>query len=182
MEKFKPSIRYGLIMGFIGLVIFLLVWAMAPDMFASWKWMLTQFVVVFLALPIVFQILGARDSKQNFEEYPYGKAFMGAFTVGIIAVLMSVIFNVLFMTVIDPGFNDRVQEQATTMVIEQLENSGMDKAQIDEQLEKMEQRFENQKGIAGQLKNSFFLLIWYAILAAIIAIVYRDKKDKLELN
>lgn len=169
-------------MGFIGVVIFLLVWALAPEMFASWKWMITNFILILLALPIVFQILGARDSKQNFENYTYGNAFMGAFTVGAAATLVSLVFNLIFYTAIDPGFNERLKDQVIESVVEQFEASGMDQGKMDEQIEKIEQRFEDQSGVVGQLKGSVFILIWYAILALIIAIVYRDKKDNLEMQ
>lgn len=182
MENFKPSIRYGLIMGFIGVVVFLLVWALAPDMFASWKWMITNFVLLLLALPIVFQILGARDSKQNFEKFTYSNAFIAAFGVGLMATLVTLVFNLVFYTAIDPGFNERLKDQVIETAVERLEASGMDQASMDLQIEKIEQRFESQAGIVGQIKASVFVLIWYAILALIIAIVYRDKKNNLEMQ
>ena len=178
IEKLKPAIKQGLIMGLVGALIVLLVWAFAPEMFGSFSWLITQSVVIMLALPIVFIILGTRNTKEQYDSFNYGQAFKAAFTVGLAATLFGLVFNLIFYTVIDPEFDTRVQEMVTESTLERLENANMSDEMIDEQMEKLEERFENQKGFAGKAKSSFWLLVWYSVLAAIIAIVYKDKKDQ----
>lgn len=181
MENFKPAIRYGLIMSFIGIVIFLLVWALAPDMFGTFSWMITQGVLIMIAMPIVFQILGTRDSKENFEFFTYGNAFKAAFLVGLAAIVLSLLFNLVFHFLIDPEFNTRLKESVMDMTLERLEDANVDQEVIDEHMDKIAGRFDSQAGFVGQLKTSFYGLVWYSILAAIIAIVYKDKAPKEEM-
>lgn len=179
MENFKPSIRNGLILGTLGIIVFLLVWSFAPEMFASFSWGITQMVLIMIALPIVFMIIGTRDTKEKFERFNYGQAFYAAFLVGLLAVFLNVGFNLVFHSAIDPGFNERLQEKVSEQVLERLENANMDDAAIEKQMAKMEQRFEGQKGVLGQLKGGLYLLLWYTVLALIIAAVYKDKKSEI---
>lgn len=180
IEKLKPAIRIGLIYGLITTMIFLLVWALAPEMFGSFSWLITQGVLFMLALPIVFMIIGTRDTKAkaNVEHYSYGNAFKAAFTVALVASLFGLVFNIIFHTAIDPEFDSRMKEVVMETTLERLENANLDDDMIDEQMSKAEERMDNQAGVMGKVKSTLWGLVWFAILAALIAIVYKDKKTQ----
>ena len=97
-------------MGVISIVVFLLQYALMPDSFGNMTGWILQLVVFFLALPIVFMILGARDSKANFGFYNYGNALLGALLVGVASAVVVLLFNLVFMYAIDPDFDNVVKE------------------------------------------------------------------------
>lgn len=177
MEKYRPSIKHGLVMGIISVVAFLLQYALMPDSFGNMTGWIVQLVVFFLALPIVFMILGARDSKANFGFYNFGNAFMGAFSVGLVSAIVVFLFNLIFMYAIDPDFDNVIKEQVMDGIEERLENANLPDEQIEEIMSKQEAQFESNKGLMGKVKQTGYGMIWYVILALIIGLIYRDKKQ-----
>jgi hypothetical protein len=178
MDKFRPSIKHGLTMGVISIVVFLLQYALMPDSFGNLTGWMVQLVVFFLALPIVFMILGARDSKANFGFYSYGNALMGALSVGLVSAIVVLLFNLVFMYAIDPDFDNVIKEQVMSAMEERFENANMSDEQIKTFMEQQEAQFEKNKGLLGKLMQTGFGLVWYLILALIIAAIYRDKQPK----
>ena len=178
MDKFRPSIKHGLTMGVISIVVFLLQYALMPDSFGNLTGWMVQLVVFFLALPIVFMILGARDSKANFGFYSYGNALMGALSVGLVSAIVVLLFNLVFMYAIDPDFDNVIKEQVMSAMEERFENANMSDEQIKTFMDQQEAQFEKNKGLLGKLKQTGFGLVWYLILALIIAAIYRDKQPK----
>jgi hypothetical protein len=179
MEKFRPSIRYGLIMAVISIVVFLIQYAFMSDSFGSMTGWLIQAVVFFLALPIVFLILGARDCRPNFNPYTFGNAFVASFMVGLVSAIVVLAFNILFNTVIDPDFQEMIQEKVMTGIEERLENANMSDEDIQKMMERQEEQFAANSGIIGQVKQTGYGLVWYLILALIIGAVQKGKKEDL---
>jgi len=125
----------------------------------------------------VFLILGARDCKPNFKPYTFGNAFLAAFITGVSSALFVLVFNIIFATVIDPGFDDMIKDKVMDGVEERLENANMSDEEISKIMEKQEAQFEANKGIAGKAKQTGYGLVWYGILALIIGAVQKDKKN-----
>ena len=88
-------------MGVIGILIFLVMYAIDPFLFAKPAGWITSIAVNFIALPIVFMILAARDCKPNFSPYNFGKAFNAAFFTGVISAVVGLVFSIFFTMVID---------------------------------------------------------------------------------
>lgn len=164
-------------MGSIAVLVFLLVWALAPDMMRSSAWSITNGVLFFVALPIVMQILGARDSKVNFERFPYGRAFTSAFFVGFLAVLVMTGFNLLFYNAIEPEYYETLREISIDQTVERLEDMDLSDEQIATQMRSTEKILNFTLSNSGTLAVGFFQLVWYTILALLIGIVYKDTKD-----
>ncbi|MBR9859317.1 DUF4199 domain-containing protein [bacterium] len=177
MEKFRPAIKFGAYMGLVNIFIFLLIYAIDPGFSATMMGGLVNMVLLILAVPIVFMILGARDCKPNFPFYSYGKALIAAFTVALVSAVIVFVFNVLFTEVIDPQYEENLTEQVLDNTRDRLENASMSDEQIDELLETTEARMSQNMGVMGKLKMTLFGLIWYLILALIIAAVQKSKKE-----
>ena len=177
LQNYRPSIRYGIIMGVIAILVFLMVWALAPDMMRSPAWSITNTVLFFIALPIVMQILGARDSKPNFDNFPYGRSFTAAFLVGLVAVLLITLFNLVFYNAIEPGYYEKLKEISLEQTIERLEDMDFSEEQIEEQIRSTEKVMSFTLSNTGTLVVGLGQLLWYTILALLIGIVYKDPKD-----
>jgi Na+/H+-dicarboxylate symporter len=157
----------------------MLIYAFNFEMMGNWKYLMLSGLITMLILPILFFILACRDAKPNFEFFSFGNAFKAAFYTGIVFTVANLAFTLLFMNVIDPDFQDNLKQVVMDNMEEQFEGMSMDAEQVDEIMANTEKSFEDQKGIWGQTKGSVFGLIWFAIIASIVAATNKDKKDKL---
>jgi hypothetical protein len=103
---------------------------------------------------------------------------MGALSVGLVSAIVVLLFNLVFMYAIDPDFDNVIKEQVMSAMEERFENANMSDEQIKTFMEQQEAQFEKNKGLLGKLMQTGFGLVWYLILALIIAAIYRDKQPK----
>jgi len=182
MNKYQPAIKRGVTMAFAGIIVFLVLYAIDPMYFARPIGWVTLLAVSLLALPIVFMILGARDTKANFTPYTFGNAFLAALLTGVTAAVLTLVFNTIFMTVIDPVWEAQLAEEVMLQTELFMEKMGAPQEAIDEAMEQAKVKNESQaKGIVGQLRSTVGLVLWYAILALIIGAVQKDKKTEEDI-
>ena len=178
MNQYRPAIKQGIIFFVVSTILFLGIYAFDRLFFAKPAGWIVMLVAFALALPIVFMILGARDTKPNFKPFTFGNAFMAAFTTALVATILTILFNILFFTVIDPAFQADIAEAAMESTEEFMENMGAPQEEIDKAMEQAEARSENQTGIWPQTLQQLKFLIWYAVLALISGAVQKDKKEE----
>lgn len=179
MNKFQPAFKRGAMMAAVGIIIFLILYAIDPMYFARPIGWVTLLAVNFLALPIVFLILGARDSKVNFTPYTFGHAFLAALLTGVAAAVIGLVFNAIFITVIDPVWESQLADEVMLQTELFMEKMGAPQEAIDEAMEQAKVKSETQpKGIVAQIKSTGGLILWYAILALIIGLIQRDRKPR----
>lgn len=179
IEQYKPAISQGVKMGVLGIFLFLIIYAIDPMFFGTGKGMFLNLAINMLALPIFFMIMGARNTSVNFNFYQFKNAFLAALTTAAVATLISISFNVVFLTVIDPNWEAEMMEQSIETTIQWMEDMGMPEEQVDEAMEKAREDIEKRpKGVVGLMRTSAGLLVWFAILALIIGAVQKDKEPK----
>lgn len=179
---YKPAIEQGIRMGIISIIVFLGTYAFDPVFYGKPSGMLTMLVVNLLALPIVFMILGARNTKANFIPYKFGNAFNAAFFTGIVSALIVLVFNIILITLIDPSWERSLFEEYMNSTQTFLSDSGLSQEDIDESIAKANEAYANQpKGVMGAIINTGKGLVWYLIIALIIGAVQKDKKTEEEL-
>jgi hypothetical protein len=182
MNKYQPAIKQGVIMGTVSILLFLVLYAIDPMFYAKPTGWVTVFVVNFLALPIVFMILGARNSKPNFAPFRFQEAFVSAFLTSVIATVVLLGFNFIFITVIDTAWEKELGEEIIRSTETLMEDMGAPQEVIDEAIAKAKVDLKNRAtGIIGQLKSALGGLGWYLILALIIGAVQKDKKTEEDL-
>ncbi|MGK0368732.1 MAG: hypothetical protein ACJAYZ_000597 [Bacteroidia bacterium] len=179
MNKFQPAFKKGAMMAAVGIIIFLILYAIDPMYFARPIGWFTLLAVNFLALPIVFMILGARDTKANFTPYTFGHAFLAALLTGVAAAVLGLVFNAIFTTAIDPVWESQIADEVMVQTELFMEKMGAPEEAIDEAMEQAKIKNESQpKGIVGQLIGTAWFILWYAILALIIGLIQRDRKPR----
>ncbi len=182
INLYKPSIDQGVRMGIISIVVFLAIYAFDPMFFGKPTGMLTLLVVNLLALPIVFMILGAKNTKANFTPYSFGNAFNAAFFTAIVSALIVLVFNIIFLSLIDPTWEQSIFEETMNTTESCMSDAGASQDAIDEAMEKANEAYADQpKGVVGAVINTGKGLVWYLILALIIGAVQKDKKTEEEL-
>jgi hypothetical protein len=182
INLYKPAIDQGIRMGIISIIVFLGIYAFDPLFFAKPTGMLTMLIVNLLALPIVFMILGARNTEANFTPYTFGNAFNAAFFTGIVSALIVLVFNIILITLIDPTWEQSLFEESMNTTETFLSDSGLSQEDIDESIKKATEAYADQpKGALGAIINTGKGLVWYLIIALIIGAVQKDKKTEEEL-
>lgn len=166
-------------MGVVSILLFLVLYAVDPMFYAKPMGWVTLFVVNFLALPIVFMILGARDTKLNFKPFRFQEAFVAAFLTSVVATLVVLVFNIVFISVIDTAWERELGEEIINSTETFMEDMGAPQESIDEAIEKAQDDLENRStGVYGQVKSALGGLGWYLILALIVGAVQKDKKEE----
>lgn len=179
MENYRPAVIKGVAMAIFSILIFLILYAIDPMIYAKPAGWAILLVGNFLAIPIVFLILGVRDTKKNFSVFTFGTALSAGMVTGIISVVVVLLFNAVFLTIIDPEWEQQLSEEVMVSTQELMEKMGAPDDTVEEAMQKARDEAANQpKGIIGQMKSSLGSLGWYLILSLIIAAVYRDKAPK----
>lgn len=181
MEQYKPAIKQGVIMGVVSLLVFLVLYAIDPMIYAKPTGWMILVVVNFLAIPIVFTVVGIRDTKKNFTFYKFGNALAAGMVTGIVSAVIVLLFNVVFMTVIDPQWEQQLAEEVLNSTEEFMEKMGAPDEAIEEAMAKArEEGASKPQGVLGQVKSTLGGIGWYLILSLIIAAIYRDKEPRVE--
>ncbi len=179
MKEYNPAIKQGIRMGVVVILLFLVIYAIDPMFFAKPKGWMVMLAANFLAIPIVFMILGCRDTKVSFTPYNFGNAFNAAFFTGIIAAVMSLMFQLIFVSVIDTAWEGELMEEVRNSTEQFMIDMGAPQETIDAEIAKAEAKGAyNPKGFLGALKSTGGLLFWYALLALIIGSIQKDKKQE----
>lgn len=176
MNNFKPSVRYGIYLA-VGLVLsHLLIYAIDSELLFNKGYGLVKMVVTWAALPILLMILGARDCKPNFENYTFGKAFKAAFLVAIIGIGINLAYEVL-INIMDPNYGDWVYDTAIDMQIDGLEERGYSEEMIEQQRNGAELVRPYFSGAVGAVVTNLGLLVWYSIVALIVAAIQKENNQ-----
>ncbi|HPH18461.1 MAG TPA: DUF4199 domain-containing protein [Haliscomenobacter sp.] len=155
--------RFGVITGVIGAVLTLMMY-IGGNGLSPMVWSFSLMGIGLLSL-IINGVLATRGVRAYRETelgglIPFGKAFLVAFLILLIGSLIGGLFNLLYVTVIDPDFANNMASRMSDWFAE----IGMDEAQIELQTQKMKEGFS----LSRQLMN---LAIFGPIGAAIIGLI-----------
>ena len=122
----------------------------------------------------VFVFCGLTRKKQLGGYLELKDAFQTIFIAVLIAELIYVIFNFIYLKFIDPGYLDRLK----TAMEKFFENSGMSDEQKEKQIEMMEERIAKQKNAAfGQIALVYLIGVAISgVVGLIISLIIRKKK------
>lgn len=158
--------RFGAIIGIIGAVLTMGIYiggnGLSPMV---WSFSLMGIGLVSLIISGVLSTRGVRAYRETELGglIPFGKAFVVAFLILLVSSLISSVFNLLYITVIDPDFANNVASRMADWFAE----IGMDEAQIEQQTEKMKEGFT----LSRQLLNLAFAPVGAAVIGLIAAAV-----------
>lgn len=122
-------------------------------------------ILVFCGLTRRKQLGGYMDLKQ---------AFQTIFIAILVAELIYMIFNFIYMKFIDPSYLDRLKDNWEKF----FEGSGMSDSQKEKQIERMEKQIAKQKeaGIGDILMGYLISVAITGVFGFIISLIIRKKK------
>lgn len=156
----KVSVRYGVIMALISIVFTLLIIVMGQNPYENSWWR----GLISVAITVVVIILAQKYYKDNGDGFmTYGQGFGIAMLTCVISLVISFIFNLIYMKVVDPGAMDKVMEASR----HQMEDRGTPEAQIEMSLD-----------ITRKFFWAFFVLGagFFALLLSLIVSIFTQKK------
>lgn len=154
-------LNYGLYLGIIGVIVHLTLWATGNAIELQW---LNS--VLNIAVMIAFIVLGIKQFRELNDAYiTWGEGVKIGLGIVMVSAVISVIYTLLFMTVIAPDFQElamKVQEQKWL-------DAGLNEQQI-ENATKMAKKFQSPGIISAMIlgMSAFLGFVVSAIIAAIM--------------
>ena len=166
---FQHALRWGLIVGGIGVALTCIAYAVDYAMLANWK-----FGIIVFALIIGLAIYAGINYRNEIGGFlPYGQAFQHGFILMAVSGLVTTAFTALLYTVIDPELPAKLTEVALDNAQKMMEGFGMPEDQMDQAMEDARKRTEKQFTLGGLSLGYGIGLIIYAVLASITSIFVR---------
>jgi hypothetical protein len=170
----KNGITFGIISGTISVLITTLIYIINIEMFVSW-WV----GLLGIAISIIIScILLSKTKKELNGLFSFKEAFTTYFISAIIAVSMSVIFNILLFNFIDPSLKETTKELILKSTVGMMQKFGAKTADINETIKKMSAN--DQFSVFEQLKGFAFSLIFSSILGLVLAAFFKTKTSQNE--
>jgi hypothetical protein len=171
----KHALRFGAIMGGIGIALTLLIYVVDYTFLADWK---IGLVMIALTLGVVIYAgINYRNETGGFISY--GKAFQHGFITMAVAGLLSILFTIILYTVVDTELPQKLVEASIEKTEAMMESFGAPADKIDEQLDKMREDLPQNYSVVGQLKFYLYALIGYAVISAITSLFVRKRQPEI---
>lgn len=167
-------VKFGVIISLVNIIITLLIYVVDVSLMAKW-W----FGIIILIVNIILILYAGFDwRKQNGGYLLFKDAFIFILLVLLLSGIISLLFNILLYTVIDPDLSQTITEASIEETTAMMERFGVPDDQIDETIESVREGVSDQFSISGLLRTFLYSLIFYVIGALIIgAIVKKSRPD-----
>ena len=164
----KIALNYGLILGFALILISVINYALGNAYNQGWKTAVISYLIM-----IVIIFMGIKKYKEaNGGFLTLGQGLKTGVGIALIGGIISIIYTVIFMTVIEPDFIEKSMEITRQ---EMLENQNLTEEQIDAQL-------EISKKIASPVILAGAGLVWLTFLGFVFsfisALILQKKEDQ----
>ena len=165
----KIGINYGVIIGVILILMYVLAYAFNLSLFTKW-W----FGIITLLIMLVVSIMAVSKAKKNCAGiFSFKSAFTAYFLAVFIGTLLATIFSILLFSIIDTEAAETLNEMTVEASREMMEGLGAPEAEVDKAIATMGE--EDQFSIVNQLKKFIYGLGFYLVIGLIIALIFRQK-------
>ncbi len=172
-SPFQAAVKAGLITGLVLAVITFVCYFVDYQILGS-GWLSFLSLVIYCGLIIYF---GIQYRKEQGGFMNYGTAFQFSFFSLLIMLVVTTLSNMLLFLVVDPGLGERMVAVGLENTLEMMDSFGMGDNISSEQLDELEKGMLEGYTAWGMLKGAGVMVIFYAILALILAAIIK-KKDK----
>jgi ABC-type multidrug transport system fused ATPase/permease subunit len=158
--------KYGLIMAATSVIATLLMSIMGAKNLI----LISVFGLVVLVAMIVIPVLGVKEHRNNQlgGHISFGRAFLVCMLILVVGMLISTIFNYVYMNFINPSYVENMKEG----MIEMMEKYNLPEAQLEESMKP----FDELKTPIGNLKSLGKSLAGGAVISLIVAAVMKRNR------
>lgn len=169
----RNDLKFGLIGGGISIAWTLLMWVLGlhqGDL--SLGMSLSYIALLFPIIIVVFAIRETRN-KELGGYISYGKGFGVGTIAGIVSTVVSTLFSYIYMTVLNPAYQDAVKVLQVTKTKEAMLKRNMTEDQINKALEQM----NNSSLVIWQYVGAIISgILIYMLISLIVAAILQKKK------
>jgi hypothetical protein len=177
---FSSALKSGLIIGAVSIVTFLVMYVFDIKPIGILIPILLLLVSVAISIVILVILLKKyRVSSGGFISFR--DAFLFAFIALAISVILYQVFNYAFLQLIDPEYNKTIMEAQKTWMENYLSGK-MSDDQITEQLDKLDEQAAKMGTFSTLLKNIFWSIIVFGIVALIVGAIMKKKPEMFGTN
>ena len=160
-------LNYGLYLGIVGVIIHLILYATGSLLEYQWINSLVSFVAM-----IALIVIGIKTFKEaNGGFISWGQGVKIGLGITMISAVITVVYTLLFMNVIDPSF----QEQAMAIEQQKWLDSGMTEEQI-ESANAIAEKFQSPAIISAMIL-AFSAFLGFIVSAIAAAIMKKDEQE-----
>ncbi|RZL06434.1 MAG: DUF4199 domain-containing protein [Pedobacter sp.] len=165
------SAKNGLIIGLVSVVLSLVIHFIDPLLLYTSMWIGLVLFIVFIAL-LVYAGRTIRIEAGGY--WTFGEAFKSFLIMGLIITVLSTVYNVVLMTVIDPDLPARAGAAADQNAEALMAKFGMQQEQIDEAMAKQGKGEDKLKVTAKNTVTNFGVsLAIFGVFALILAAIMK---------
>ena len=165
------TLSSGLIIGFTAIVISAVCYFMGVNaMVSGYNILIT--VVAYVGLLLFF---GFRYRAENGGYLSFKEAFVFIFFTSVIATVISGLFTILLIHVINPGLEQSLQDAIIQKSISWMQYFGAPQEKIDQSIAQMQSE-PGKFTVASQLKGIVLNFITLAILALILGAIIKKTR------
>ncbi|MES2559585.1 MAG: DUF4199 domain-containing protein [Bacteroidota bacterium] len=180
MDAQKPTLlhqgmKFGLILGFTQVVIYLLLYAIDKNLLVS-------FAVggVMIVISIVLMVLPARNYKSlNGGSIDFKEAFLICLITFAGGALVTTVFNYVLYNLIDPSLSEFIKEKAIEKTVTLMEKFSSSQEDIEKAIAPLQEQDFSQS--PARLGSQYISSVLFgAIPSLIIALIVRTKNKPLD--
>jgi hypothetical protein len=170
----RPLFWYGIYYGIASIVMFTVVYAVDINLFGHFLMM----ILATLAIMATFMVLGGlAERKLNGGYLTYGKAFFNLFLIGVIGSFIYMLFNILFINLIDKEFLGNLAEVMKESTMKFMQSFGeIPEEKIDKAMADMDKQFANANSFASYARQFLLNSTPMALIMALICALFVKKK------
>jgi hypothetical protein len=152
----KPALIYGAILGFVGILLGVIFYFLN---LTTQSWVALVSIAVSIAV-MAYCLLAYR--KEYLGGYAsFGRIFVMALVIGIVASILSTIYTYVLHTVVDPDLTEKIRLMAEERI---MNNPRIPESMYEDLLDRMEDRFT-------PARMTRMALIWGVAANAIIGLI-----------
>lgn len=171
MEKKQSLLQFamtnGAVLGIILIIFSLLLYIVnfIPDSLG--RMILIPLINALIVVIFVVRSTKIYRNKVLEGSITFGNAFMVGFLVILFTYILRSFYDLIFTTLIDPGYVERMYESLINSMYEMYNNMGVPESQIDTYMERIIRQQENYT----PLRAFFSTILWASILGAILCLI-----------
>jgi hypothetical protein len=178
-ELRKKAAGTGVLLGLVVMVLSIFSFYFITSIATSF-WLVSFGPLIFsVTLPIIVAVLFSIDLRKKIGGYwNFRQAVTGFFVMFLVCYAINYVgTNLLFAKVIEPQMVKKTQDAVLKASEEMMEKQGIDQAQIDDRLDNVKKKFEEQReNTPTKIASSFGIsLIFIFVIAMIFAAILKKE-------
>lgn len=169
-------VKYGVYYGIISILVQLVSYYVTPISTGL------QMGLSFVIMIALFYLAGKAERETNGGVLSYGQALKTTFLTGLTGTVVSILFSIILIQLIDPGLVEKLTEIQIEATRSMMEKLGTSEDKIAEIMEKMEEDAPNAFTPGKMLLTIPILSIFVLIFAAIVSIFIKKNEDPNQVN